>query len=94
MKYPPGPWRIDGLRIRSGKRTICEVYVSNEGDTKNIADLIAAAPEMIDALREIDSRIEKIRRKAHRYDDEVNEHLDNIAVAVHDAMERAKGLAP
>lgn len=69
-KHTPGPWIIKGLSVRATdarETIICEV-TGAEGNPIAVADtrLIAAAPEMLEALQEIArmSSTTKLRRVA------------------------------
>ena len=47
-KWTPGPWSADEFEIRSADRVICEAFQGEEDAT-----LIAAAPELYEALNNI-----------------------------------------
>ena len=54
-KYTPGPWRVNGRFVMALKeKTVCEVpqfgVIHGKVDAAN-ARLIAAAPELLEALR-------------------------------------------
>ena len=57
MTHTPGPWKKDGLKVIAGTRgTICVCPVVSLGGVFNVeanARLIAAAPELLDALKKI-----------------------------------------
>ncbi len=59
-QYTPGPWRVGGVEdLRHGRgrqiaaddAKICVVYGVRDSDVKANARLIAAAPEMLEALK-------------------------------------------
>ena len=59
-EHTPGPWRVGGVEdLRHGRgrqiaaddAKICVVYGVRDPDVKANANLIAAAPEMLEALR-------------------------------------------
>lgn len=51
-KFTPGPWTKAGSNlIKAGRRYIAEVYILPALPMSNV-DLIAAAPEMYEALKE------------------------------------------
>ncbi len=56
MTHTPGPWKKDGLKVIAGTRgTICVCPVVSLGGTFDVeanACLIAAAPEMLEALKD------------------------------------------
>lgn len=70
MKHTPGPWNIKGglainfnherIVVEGGhgvnRRSVCALY----GDRKPDADLIAAAPDMLDGLRVAVLRLKEI----------------------------------
>lgn len=65
MSYTPGPWRQNGLFIEGGSRPdqrICYAYGAYtdcaDAEAKANARLIAAAPELLEALREILAHVE------------------------------------
>lgn len=57
--HTPGPWRTTGLNVRAGDALIC--YATNhwaddetpESERQANADLIASAPELLDALERL-----------------------------------------
>jgi len=57
--HTPGPWRTTGLNVRAGDALIC--YATNhwaddetpESERQANANLIAAAPELLDALERL-----------------------------------------
>lgn len=54
QQHTPGPWRVDGTRIRScapGIDCIATMQVSNQCNWPKDARLIAAAPKLLEALR-------------------------------------------
>lgn len=55
MTHTPGPWKKEGLKVIAGTRgTICVCPVVSLGGVFNVeanAHLIAAAPEMLEALK-------------------------------------------
>lgn len=53
VQHTPGPWKVDHtmIRIHNGL-AICHVYCPEEGsEMAHNAHLIAAAPEMLEALK-------------------------------------------
>lgn len=77
-KFTPGPWERDGLKIRvHGRGVICAVVARPQDggtfDCQENASLIAAAPEMYEALKEVlesfaapDAALEKVQRALAR----------------------------
>ena len=54
MSYTPGPWKVDRPYIRGAGRAIASLESGrNEGEDAANARLIAAAPELFEALRDI-----------------------------------------
>lgn len=54
-KHTPGPWRVQGTRIRDcgpGIDCIATMQVSNQPNWDADARLIAAAPELLSLLRD------------------------------------------
>lgn len=60
-KHTPGPWTVGGARTLkvwggpSPRDVICEPWHVAVGSRKANAHLIAAAPEMLEALKELDA---------------------------------------
>ena len=69
-KHTPGPWQTDqaehdapyqDIRIHAGKGSICCVWIDDaplhdyNAEQRANARLIAAAPELLEALKELDS---------------------------------------
>jgi hypothetical protein len=55
-KHTPGPWHTageQGVQIRSAKDQIAKVWTMRGNEWKANARLIAAAPELLEALKEI-----------------------------------------
>lgn len=51
-KFTPGPWQfVNGRQIRSAKDQIAQVWMMRNGEGVANARLIAAAPELYEALR-------------------------------------------
>ena len=54
MSHTPGPWKVDRPYIRGAGRVIASLESGrNEGEDAANARLIAAAPELFEALRDI-----------------------------------------
>lgn len=56
-KHTPGPWRVDGTRIRDcqpGIDRIATMQVSNQANWEADACLMAAAPELLEVLRAVE----------------------------------------
>jgi len=54
MSHTPGPWHIsNGVQIRSTKHQIAKVWMMRNGEGNDNARLIAAAPDLLEALKEI-----------------------------------------
>lgn len=55
-KWTPGPWRKNKEfpydTVASSKHFICQVFPTYDDKSKYNADLISAAPELYDALKE------------------------------------------
>lgn len=65
MKHIPGPWTVvwneatnrATIKKESDKRSVCSITPNNWDDAN--AKLIAAAPEMLEAMLEFCNRVEK-----------------------------------
>ena len=54
IKPTPGPWHVaNGVQIRGEREQIAKVWMMRGGEGKANARLIAAAPDLLEALREI-----------------------------------------
>lgn len=52
--HTPGPWHVaGGCQIRSDRDQIAKVWMMRGGEGKANARLIAAAPELLEALKEL-----------------------------------------
>lgn len=61
-KFTKGEWIYDGLRVSTGDNVICSMY-DDDGIFKNEksnAKLIAAAPELLFALKSLMSGVENL----------------------------------
>ena len=55
-KWTPGPWKVEGRLVGGADRVrVADCHVAERGTYENAANsrLVAAAPEMAEALREI-----------------------------------------
>ena len=53
-KHTPGPWRVaNGVQIRSARDQIAKVWMMRNGEGNANARLIAAAPELLEALKAV-----------------------------------------
>ena len=53
-KYTPGPWHIaNGVQIRSNRDQIAKIWMMRGGEGRANARLIAAAPDLLEALIEL-----------------------------------------
>lgn len=51
-QHTPGPWHVsNGVQIRSDKHQICKVWMMRNGEGNANARLIAASPDLLDALK-------------------------------------------
>ena len=101
-KHTPGPWEEtdteDYIDIDSGCERICSVYVSDSfgseyspeeiANKKANAKLISAAPELLEALQCLMSRVAK---DAESYAQEGNEPIWAFIEDANDAICKAKG---
>ena len=54
MKPTPGPWHVaNGVQIRGEREQIAKVWMMRGGEGNANARLIAAAPELLEALAEV-----------------------------------------
>lgn len=82
-KHTQGPWEIlNTLEICAGKKDICEMKGWMNEDQAN-ARLIAAAPDLLNALEDLVSLAEVIMRENGEYmvDDELTDARNAIAKA-------------
>ena len=63
FNHTPGPWRIVGDEVASGMTQIAEVYRAVNGSAN--ARLIAAAPELLDALQVMLHEFVELPERAH-----------------------------
>ena len=53
-KYTKGPWHIaNGVQIRSNRDQIAKIWMMRDGEGRENARLIAAAPDLLEALIEL-----------------------------------------
>ena len=53
-KHTPGPWHVaNGVQVRSEKDQLARVWMMRTGEGKANARLIAAAPELLEAIEEL-----------------------------------------
>ena len=52
-KHTPGPWTIDGLHISGNGYSIAHINSHRTTEGRANADLIAAAPELLEALENL-----------------------------------------
>ena len=53
-KHTPGPWHIaNGVQIRSNRDQIAKIWMMRDGEGRENARLIAAAPDLLEALNEL-----------------------------------------
>lgn len=81
-KHTPGPWRVDGgklegLTVRAGAMAIATIPGYGVGVRNDNARLIAAAPELLEALKFVMS--------AH------GEQLESAFAQAHEAITKAEG---
>jgi hypothetical protein len=60
-QHTPGPWHTagdQGVQIRSEKHQIAKVWTMRGNEWKANARLIAAAPDLLEALRELVSQVQ------------------------------------
>ena len=99
MKYTKGPWRIEGRLIKASKtKTVCEVpqygFRQSKADEAN-AQLIAAAPELFEALEAayklFDEALPKFNWGASALDGNAIQLLNQVPRKVEAAIAKAKG---
>ena len=73
-KHTPGPWKAIGCEVYedlTGGDFICEIdrRTLDRPDTENVANarLIAAAPELLEALRALDAHFASSKEVNHGY---------------------------
>jgi len=91
-KHTPGPWRTTGLNVRSGDALVA-VIVDHWADEKTPepekeanARLIAAAPDLLDALKTMVMAF-------HTYAPKTDGAEYNCVIEAHAAITKAKGEA-
>lgn len=53
-QHTPGPWHVaNGVQIRSERHQIAKVWMMRNGEGNANAKLIAAAPDLLEALRSV-----------------------------------------
>lgn len=102
-KHTPGPWTAYGTTVRAKSRFICgikhyEIPADEEPpDRSEEADarLIAAAPELLEACRDLQIRVKDLfnRHERHRYSAGSNpdDDLNLLLVAARSAIQKAEG---
>jgi hypothetical protein len=85
-QHTPGPWELRGPRLVTDKNgvIIAENISSNEGTSEANAHLIAAAPELLEALKLGLLLIERIEPN-----DKLDEHEQAFANAARAAIQKA-----
>lgn len=62
--YTPGPWRVDRLKVRGNQDHIvvanCDYDMMSYEEGGANARLIAAAPELLEALRDCDRMVDRV----------------------------------
>ena len=90
-EHTPGPWEVDAglatdwiaFRVAAGSRlteTVCDTVDGDESERQANARLIAAAPDMLETLKEI--------RTYFEYTDGVDDENASIVI---EAIEKAEG---
>lgn len=60
-QHTPGPWHVaNGVQIRSQRDQIAKVWMMRDGEGNANAALIAAAPDMLNALRSLLRHAERV----------------------------------
>lgn len=90
--HTPGPWRAISLNVwddNGGERKICNCDVGplhGYAEDEANARLIAAAPELLEALQQAEKRLAKYHER-----DPLNAGLDNTLGWVRAAIAKAQG---
>ena len=72
-KHTPGPWAIrNGVQIRSERDQIAKVWMMRQGEGKANARLIAAAPELLEALKTLVHEVSSQPGSLDAFEDEIN----------------------
>ncbi len=80
MAYTPGPWHVgpNGARIyATGGQTVAVVNRLNDAN----APLIAAVPDLLDALNATRRELERIHRQGDAYVNETILNMADVAIA-------------
>lgn len=104
MSYTPGPWEIStratfgwDVKVKNDHRWICGVFFEDDDDKKADALLIAASPELLEALELAqDYVVDALARfdEAYERHPSVERERNNIVRdlnAVHAAIAKARG---
>lgn len=82
-KYTPGPWHVsNGVQIRSEKHQLAKVWMMRNGEGVANAQLIAAAPELLEALDTLCNGLEWMIENRPTIMDESDCEALNMARAV------------
>jgi hypothetical protein len=86
-KFTKGPWHVvNGSMVRSLKDSIAKIWMMRKGEGKANAHLIAAAPELYDALKGMTDRY------APSYHDCIDDGLPECEIcAARAALAKARG---
>lgn len=86
--HTKGPWHIaNGVQIRSDKHQIAKVWMFGCGEGKANANLISAAPELLEALALCLVQLEK----EHMPSDEVMHAMHHARAAICKAVPTSRG---
>lgn len=89
-KYTKGPWRVNGRYIETETEVICELFDSGFGRDVRDANalLISAAPDLLEALRELSALMQGVIHESYEPDVFT---LENSRAAIAKATGQANG---
>lgn len=66
MEHTPGPWLVaNGVQIRSERDQIAKIWMMRNGEGNANASLIAAAPELLEALNKVKEELRACQAVIH-----------------------------
>lgn len=87
-KHTPGPWAIhNGVQIRSERDQIAKVWMMRQGEGKANATLIAAAPELLKALKTLVHEVSSHLGSLDAFEDEINAAVAVIVIVKAEGIE-------
>jgi len=97
VKHTPGPWIVDGVDITTeGSKDFVTVAIVETSKPVEVvhanARIIAAAPELLEALKLAHSLLENmLEQEEYEVSSEVGEAIENIQETIMNALAKAEG---